>query len=299
MKLLHFFKGACHMVFMQAIILGLVQGLTEFIPISSSAHLVIIPWLFSWNNAAIDSLTFDVALHMGTLFALLVFFRSDWIRIVRAGCASIAERKIGDDVDRRMAWYLVIGSIPGALIGAAAEHKIEKLFHTPNMPIQPHAIIVMGIIIAVFAVVMLMAERLVRHTRDIKGVSFKDALIIGCAQALAVFPGVSRSGATITAGLALGFQREAAARFSFLLSTPIIAGAGAKSLFKVYKEFHTGALTHADFMLFPIGVVVAAISGFFCIKFLLKFLQKNSTAVFAYYRWVLAAVVIIVALTRG
>jgi undecaprenyl-diphosphatase len=287
------------MLILQAIILGVIQGLTEFIPISSSAHLVIVPWLFKWNDAALTSLPFDVALHIGTLLALLWFFAKDWVRLIRAGVQSIVERKIGDDPDRRLAWYLIIGCIPGAIVGVLAESKIEKLFHQPNAPILPNALIAMAVIIAVFAVIMLLAEKLIQHNRGMKTLSLKDALIIGCAQALAIFPGVSRSGATITAGLAVGLERPAAARFSFLLSTPIIAGAGMKSLVEIYKEFHSGTLSRGDLMLFPVGAIASVISGYFCIKFLLRFLQKNPTDIFAYYRWVLAAVVIAVAVLRG
>jgi len=134
---------------LQAIILGLVQGLTEFIPISSSAHLIIIPWLFGWEDKALTSLTFDVALHLGTLLALLVFFANDWVRLIRAGVASIVERRIGDDHDRRLAWCLVVGCIPGAIVGALAESKIVKLFHEPNARHQVSAMIAIAVIIEI------------------------------------------------------------------------------------------------------------------------------------------------------
>ncbi|MGA2506689.1 MAG: undecaprenyl-diphosphatase UppP [Chitinispirillaceae bacterium] len=287
------------MLFIQSIILGIVQGLTEFIPISSSAHLIIVPWLFGWNDPVLKSLSFDVALHLGTLLAVLSFFATDWVRLLRAGVASLVERKVGDDFDRRFAWLLVIGCIPGGIVGVIAESKITKLFHQPNSPIHVHAIIAMAVIIALLAAVMFTADRMAKHVRGIKAVTFKDTLIIGLAQACAIFPGVSRSGATITAGLAMGFEREAAARFSFMLSAPIIAGAGMKSLLELYKVFKTGALTSAELMLFPIGFVTSAVTGYLCIKFLLRFLQRNSTDVFVYYRWMLALVIVIVALVRG
>jgi undecaprenyl-diphosphatase len=279
-------------LFIQAIILGLVQGLTEFIPISSSAHLVIVPWLFKWNNPALTSLPFDVALHLGTLAAVLLFFASDWLRLIRAGFASVIERKIGDDIDRKLAWML-------ALVGAAAEHKIENLFHQPNVPMQVSSLIAMAVIIALLAVILFIVERVTKHTREMNSLSMKDALIIGTAQAFAVFPGVSRSGATITAGLALGLKRDVAARFSFLLSAPIIAGAGLKSLHEVLKELHTHTLAASDLTLFAVVGLTAAISGFLCIKFLLTFLQKHSTDPFVYYRWAFAALIVVVALTRG
>jgi undecaprenyl-diphosphatase len=286
-------------LFIQAIILGFVQGLTEFIPISSSAHLVIVPWLFKWDNPALTSLPFDVALHLGTLAAVVVFFASDWFRLIRAGFASILERKIGDSFDRKMAWMLLAGCLPGACIGALAESKIEKLFHRPDAPLQASALIAMAVIIALLAVVLFIVERVAKHTREMKNLTFKDSLIIGTAQALAIFPGVSRSGATMTAGLALGLKRDVAARFSFLLSAPIIAGAGLKSLYEVTKELHAHTLTVSALPLFVAGGLAAAISGFFCIKFLLSFLQRNSMDAFVYYRWGFAAVIITFALLRG
>ena len=284
---------------LQAIILGLVQGLTEFIPISSSAHLIIVPWLFGWEDKALTSLTFDVALHLGTLLALLVFFAGDWVRLIRAGVASLVERRLGDDHDRRMAWFLVVGCIPGAIVGALAESKIEKLFHEPDAPHRVSAMIAMAVIIAALGGALFLAERLARHLRQLSQITFKDSLLIGLAQALAIFPGVSRSGSTITAGLALGLEREAAARFSFLLSAPIIAGAGLKSLWEIANDIQTGALAQSDLILFPIGFVVAAVSGYLCIKYLLRFLQKNSTDLFVYYRWALAVLIVVVALVRG
>jgi undecaprenyl-diphosphatase len=276
----------------QAILLGIVQGATEFIPISSSAHLIIIPWLFQWDD---PGLAFDVALHLGTLLALLTFFADDWWRLLRAGIAGLIERKIGNDVERRLAWYLIIGTLPGALAGALFESKIEELFHAPNAPHTSSAMIAMGIIIALLGAALFIAERFARHTRALKHLTLKDAILIGCAQALALFPGVSRSGATITAGLALGLERAAAARFSFLLSAPIIAGAGAKNAYDLARA----GITSSEALFFGVGVLSAAISGYLCIKFLLRFLQRHSTDVFVYYRWLLAAFVIVVAMMRG
>ncbi|HEY6953367.1 MAG TPA: undecaprenyl-diphosphatase UppP, partial [Bacteroidota bacterium] len=265
------------MNFLQAAILGIVQGLTEFIPISSSAHLVIIPWLFNWNDPALESLAFDVSLHLGTLVALLAFFWSDWVRLVRAGTSSIIERRIGGDIDRKLAWYLVIGTIPGGIIGLFFEHKIEHLFHPAEGGINTSSMVWMGVIIAILGALLFLAERFARHIRSMDKVTLKDAILIGCSQALAIFPGVSRSGSTITAGLAVGLERETAARFSFLLSAPIIAGAGLKSLWDIYKGIHSGAISGSEIALFPIGFVTAAVSGYFCIKYLLRFLQNNST----------------------
>ncbi|MFC2073136.1 undecaprenyl-diphosphatase UppP [Chloroflexota bacterium] len=284
------------MTIIKAVILGIVQGLTEFVPISSSAHLVIIPWLFYWDD---PGLAFDVALHLGTLVALLGFFSTDWVRLVRAGITSIIERKIGNDPDRRLAWMLIIGTIPGIIAGLLGESKIEELFHQPNIPHTPEAMTFMAIAIALLGVALFVAERIARHLRELTKVSLKDTVVIGLAQALAIFPGVSRSGSTITAGLALGLQREAAARFSFLLAAPILAGAGCKSLFNVYNELKTGAMAQLELVPFAIGFVAAAVSGYLCIKFLLRYLQKNSIDIFVYYRWMLAVLIIIVAFVRG
>ena len=284
------------MVILQAIILGLVQGATEFIPISSSAHLIIIPWLFKWTDPALTSLSFDVALHLGTLLAVLAFFANDWVRLIKAGIASLVERKIGGNPDRKLAWLIVIGTIPGAIAGVFGESKIEELFHQPGVPVLPPAMIIMAAIIALLGSLLYFAEKYATRTKRLQDITLKDTILIGLAQALAIFPGVSRSGSTITAGLASGLERPAAARFSFLLSAPIIAGAGLKSLYDVLKGIHT--IPSQELLLFPIGFVMAAVSGWLCINFLLKFLQRNSTLVFVYYRWALALLVLIVALIR-
>ncbi len=287
------------MTIIQAIILGIVQGLTEFIPVSSSAHLIIVPWLFSWDDTVLNGLAFDLALHLGTLVALLTFFANDWVRLIRAGIASIVERKVGSDPNRRLAWFVVIGTIPGAVAGMFAESKIEELFHQPGAAHQSSAMIAMAIIIALLGGFLFIAERIAKHSRGMNQLSLSDAIWIGLAQALAVFPGVSRSGSTITAGLALGLERETAARFSFLLSAPIIAGAGAKSMFNLYNQVRIGAIPQSELILFPIGFIAAAISGYLCIRFLLQFLQRNSTDIFVYYRWALALLIILVAIVRG
>ncbi len=283
----------------QAIILGIIQGLTEFIPISSSAHLIVVPWLFGWNDPDLSGLAFDVALHLGTLIAVLWFFAADWARLIRAGIASLRERKIGADPDRRLAWLLIIGCIPGGIVGVLVESKIEALFHQPNQPHQPAAMLALAGVIALAGALLLLADRLARHLRGMTSISLRDALIIGFSQALAVFPGISRSGATITAGLALGLERPAAARFSFLLSAPIIAGAGLKKAWDVLQALRDGQMTASSLPLFLVGFLTAAISGYFCIKFLLQYLQRHSVAIFTYYRWALAALIVLVVVLRG
>lgn len=285
------------MLIIQSIILGIVQGLTEFIPISSSAHLVIIPWLFGWTDPALSSLTFDVALHLGTLVAVIVFFAKDWGRLIVAWFRSIGERKIGADQDRRMAWYLLIACIPGGLAGVIFENRIQTSFH--SLPIPRGSMILMAVIIAVLGGLLWLADRLARHDRPLGTLSFRDAILIGLAQACAIFPGVSRSGSTITAGLALGLEREAAAKFSFLLSAPIIAGSGLKSLYDLTRGIKAGSIAGPELTIFPVGFLAAALAGFLCIKLLMDFLRKHTTKAFAVYRWALAALVLAVALVRG
>ena len=284
---------------LRAIALGLLQGVTEFVPISSSAHLIIVPWLLKWDDPMLTSLAFDVALHLGTLTAVLWFFAGDWVRLIRAWADSLRDRKIGSDPYRRLAWLLLIGCVPGAIVGALAESRIEKLFHAPNKPIQPTAMIAMAAVIALTGALLFLADHLAQHRRGMNQLSLKDALLIGLAQAAAIFPGVSRSGATITAGLAVGLERPTAARFSFLLSAPIIAGAGAMALLDVFSQWKAGAISPNTLTLFLAGFVAAAVSGYLCIKFLLRYLQRHNTDVFVYYRWALALLIVVTAVVRG
>jgi undecaprenyl-diphosphatase UppP len=285
------------MLVLQSIVLGLAQGLAEFLPISSSAHLIVIPWLFGWKDPVITGLPFDVALHLGTLAAILAVFAGDWGRLIVAWLRSIAERKIGDDRDRRMAWYIVLACIPGAVAGFLAEDLVQSSFHVE--PIPALSMILMAAAIAIMGGLLWLADARSRHDRPIEKIGPKDALLIGLGQALAIFPGVSRSGATITAGLALGLEREAAAKFSFLLSAPIIAGAGLKSALELAKSAQAGALSSAEIAAFPIGFAAAAVSGFVCVRLFLRFLKSHSTKAFAWYRFALAALVLAFALIRG
>ena len=282
---------------LQSIGLGLVQGLTEFIPISSSAHLVIVPWLFGWSDPALGSLTFDVSLHLGTLLAVIVFFASDWVRLIGGWFRSVIHLRIDESPDARMAWFLLLACIPGAVVGVLFEGAVTESFHV--QPIPRLSMILMAGAMALLGLLLLVADRLGKQRRAFGKIGWMDAALIGLSQALAIFPGVSRSGATITTGLALGLAREAAARFSFLLSAPIIAGAGLKSLYDLLSGAGTGAIPRAELIIFPVGFVVAAVSGFLCIKLLLTFLQKHSTRAFVFYRWGLAALVLVVALLRG
>jgi undecaprenyl-diphosphatase len=264
-----------------AAILGIVQGLTEFLPISSSAHLILVPKLLGWNDPFIDSAAFDVMLHMGTLVALLVYFWRDLIAILGAWLASIRERRIGDDPQRRLAWLLVVSVIPAAILGAALESFFDQAFRDHYQWI--------ALFVLVGATLLWLGERRGTQTRGLDGMVLRDAVTIGAAQALALLPGTSRSGITIAAGLLLGLRREAAARFSFLMAVPVIAGAG---IWKA-RTLVGASLGGAQVNELIVGIVTSAIFGFVAIAFLLRFLRTNPTTVFIAYRIVLAAVIVV------
>jgi len=279
----------------QAIVLGLVQGLSEFIPISSSAHLIIVPWLFGWTDPGI---TFDVALHIGTLVAVLAYFWQDWVRLIRAAILSlmprqavataggggmstgVGPRSLTSNPDARVAWFIVLATIPGALAGLLGETKLDEMFHGATPAAQANGILVIGVVMILLAALLWVAERTARHIHSMEQLTLRQALGIGLAQAFAIIPGVSRSGSTITAGLFMNLKREAAARFSFLLGTPVIVGAGVKKAYDISK---TG-IPAGEQMAFFVGFLVAAVSGYFAIFFLLRFLQRNSTLPFIVYR---------------
>jgi len=269
----------------QAVVIGGLQGLTEFIPVSSSAHLELAPWIAGWGSGGIiNSLAFDVFLHLGTLAALLIYFRHDWVRLVRAFVASARERRIGDDPDRRLAWLLALATIPAAIIGFAGEDWINQVLHgeTTGVRLAIAAFLVVG------AAGLWLADRLGRRSDELDRLTVGSSLIIGFSQALALLPGISRSGATITAGLALGFTREAAARFSFLLATPITLGAGLYGSRHLLTESHSGT----EWLAIVAGFAAALVFGMLAIGFLLSWLRTRSVAVFSLYRLVFAALVV-------
>jgi undecaprenyl-diphosphatase len=278
------------MTLLQAIVLGAVQGLTEFVPVSSSAHLILVPWLFSWPA---PGLAFDVALHLGTLLAVLAYFWRDLLAMLAAGLRSLATRRL-DDPQARLAWVIALGTIPAVIAGALFDDALEAFFHDPNGGPGTLPILLIALLLGALGLVLWLAERLARHVRGLDSIGWRDGLLIGLAQALALLPGVSRSGSTLTAGLALGLRRDDAARFSFLLSVPIIIGAGAKKLFDVAQA---GGFEQEP-LLFAAGVLTAAVVGYLSIHFLLRFLRRDSADVFAYYRWVLAAALVALALLR-
>ncbi len=286
-------------VLFEAIILGIVQGIAEFAPISSSAHLIIVPWLFGWESAVINGLAFDVALHLGTLAAVVIYFRHDLWQIIKAGFASLFQFRIGNDLNRKLAWMIVLGTIPAVIAGFFLEDAVDYYFHSAGVAIPASIMITIAAVLFGFGLLMLFVDAVARHNRPLTGIRFIDAILIGLAQMLALFPGVSRSGATITAGMALGFQRDVAARFSFLLSVPVTLGAGLRGLLNLFESWQAGALVNSDFIIIAAGVLSAGISGILCIHFLLRFLRRRGVAAFVIYRGVLAAIVVAVALYRG
>jgi undecaprenyl-diphosphatase len=253
----------------QAIILGLVQGLGEFLPISSSAHLILVPWLFKWTD---PGLTFDVALHAGTLIAVVLYFWKDWIRLIAKGFTDVRSQ------DGKLFWYLAVASIPGALIGFLLEKKAETVFRSPLLI----AVMLMGM-----GLVLWWSDRRGEKKVELNGITFKTSFLIGISQALAIIPGVSRSGITMAAGLELGLTRKGAARFSFLLSTPIILGAALVKMPQIMA--HPEMVT----MNFISGMMVSFISGILSIGFLLKYVQTRDFMPFVWYRLILGAGVIV------
>jgi len=259
------------MTLWHAVLLGAVQGFSEFLPISSSAHLIIVPWLFRFPD---PGLTFDVALHFGTLIALLSYFYRDWLSLIRAGFRSLTAKR-ESSVEERLFWYLALASVPGAVIGYLLEKQAETVLRSP---------LLIALTMSGMGVLLWVADLLFKKYKDLSQVSLKDSLLIGFAQALALIPGVSRSGVTITAGLALGLNRTTAARFSFLLAMPITAGA---ALFKAKGFFQTGVTTES-----LIGIGVSTLFGFLSIKYMLAYLQKYTYRVFVIYRFLFSLVVL-------
>ena len=272
------------MTVLQAIVLGLTQGATEFAPVSSSGHLILVPWLFDWsivNDVGLNK-TFDVALHMGTLIGAVVYFRMDIWRYLVAWINSIRARAI-TTTDERLAWALVLGTIPGAIIGAVFEGPIEDHLGAPWL---------IAVMLAVFGVVLWWVDARSRSDRGIDSIGVSTGLGLGVAQALALSPGVSRSGITMTAARWIGLDRESAARFSFLLAIPITAGAG---LFKGVDLVQTGFQGYATEFFW--GFVSSAVSGFIVIWALLGYLRRHTFKAFMYYRLAVAGLVFILIAT--
>ena len=265
----------------QAIVLGIVQGLTEFLPVSSSGHLIVVPALLGWDDPVIESLAFSVMLHVATLLALLVYFRSDWLRLIPAGLATLRDRSFRDDPDRRLAWLLAASTVPAVIVGVLFNDLIENAFREPR---------IVAMTLVAGAVVLWVADRLGSRTRPIAGLTFPMAIGIGAAQALALVPGVSRSGISISAGLFAGLDREAAARFAFLMATPITAGAG---IWEIRAILAGEAGVELPLVPLLAGMVASLLAGLVAISVLMRFLRSHGVGVFVAYRLALAALIVV------
>ena len=272
----------------QALVMGLTQGLTEFIPVSSSGHLILVPWLFGWpvKETFLGSLEFSVILHMGTLLALLVYFWRDWLKIIPAGLATIRDRSFKGDPDRKMAWLLVVATIPAVAVGPLLTGPIEDAVRDPGL---------VALMLCIGAAILWLADRWGTKAREMDTITFRGSLGIGLAQVFALVPGISRSGISISAGLFGGLTREAAARFSFLMATPVVAGAGLWEARKLLS--HDPAAPNPETKLVVIGFITAAVSGLLAIRFMLAFLRRQPVTLFVVYRVLLAAAVFIVLLS--
>ena len=260
------------MSIIQAIVYGIVQGIAEFLPISSTAHLVLVPWFFGWSDPGV---AFDVALHLGTAVAVITFFWKDWVSLIRAGLKE-PKSKTG-----KLFWYLVVASIPGAVFGVLLDKYMEA-FRSPAL---------IGVMLIIMGIVLFYADKLGRTEIKLEKMDLKRSFIIGFSQVLAIIPGVSRSGITMSIGRFIGIERESIAKFTFLLSTPIILGDALYHLKKIGS-------THVDKLPFAVAVLTSAIVGLLSIKFLLDYLKKKGFGIFAIYRFVLGAAVIVISLIK-
>ncbi len=264
------------MIYLLAIILGLIQALTEFLPISSSAHLILARGILDFDF--VDGLTFDVGLHVGTLAAVVVYFHKD-IRMLIGGMFSTFVRPdIKNNPAQALAWMMVVSCVPAALVGVFFEDVIEIYFRNPMVIV---ATLILG------GALFLLVERVCKAAGTMEDMTFGRAIIIGLAQALVLIPGVSRSGITISIGMAQGIRREEAARFSFLMAAPLLAGAGAKKAIDLSSQ----QLASGEMAVLMLGVITSAVAGWVVIRFLLNFLRTHGLGVFAWYRFALAAIV--------
>ena len=271
------------MPLLQVIVLAIVQGLTEFLPISSTAHLYLTSWLFGWQ---LEGLDFDIALHLGTLLAVLLYFARDWVQIIAHGFGINMRGNEELKHNHMMLWLLAIGSVPIGIAGVVFKKQAESTWRNP--------FVIGGMLIAV-GVLMYLAERAGRQQRDLSSVNLPDAVMIGVGQALAIVPGTSRSGVTISAGLFRNLTRESAARFSFLLSTPAIGAAAGSALHDMYKKGGLHGVLNTDFL---VGVAVSALTGCLVIAWFLQYLRRSGLLPFVYYRIIFGIIVIALAFIR-
>ncbi len=259
---------------MQAVVLAVVQGLSEFLPISSSGHLILVPHFLGWGD---QGLAFDVAVHVGTLGAVLAYFRRPLVAMAVAWTRSLRSFEL--DADARLAWCVILGTVPVGIAGLAFSSLIETYLRNP---------LFVACTLTVFGLLMWLADRLGRQERDEYSLGWREAVLIGCAQALALMPGTSRSGITLTAGLALGLSRSAAARFSFLLAVPGIGMAGGYELLKMVS-----GEASVDWGMMAVGMLVAGLTGYACIHLLLKVIERIGLLPFALYRFLIAGLILV------
>jgi undecaprenyl-diphosphatase len=272
------------MPLLQVIVLGIVQGLTEFLPISSTAHLYLTSWLLGWQT---EALSFDIMLHIGTLLAILIYFFQDWVQVIGQAFGL----RLGHDEELKynpmLLWLMAIATVPVGVFGFLFNKQAEGAWRTPY---------VMGVMLIGVGIVMWAAERAGRKARNLSSLGLPDALVIGASQALAIIPGCSRSGITISTGLFRNFDRHAAARFSFLISAPAIGGAAVKTLWDMHKHHELHTLATGSF---AVGVLVSALTGVAVIAWFLHYLRRSSLLPFVYYRIVFGIIVLALAFIRG
>lgn len=267
----------------QAFILGLVQGATEYIPVSSSAHLVLVPWLLGWPDPSFE---FEVLVQWGTLVGVFIFFWQDILAIARAVLAGLARRRPLDTFEAKLGWLIVAATIPAVVLGLLFKDYFEAAFAAP---------VFVGGLLILTAVLLVVAEKLGARRRALEDFGWLDAVIVGFWQAAAILPGISRSGATIGGAVLRGFDRTAAARFSFLMSIPALLGAGVVAL----KDLLDAGTLGAQLPAISVGFVAAAVSGYICIRWLLHYLQRHSLMVFAAYCAAVSVLTVLVAFLRG
>jgi undecaprenyl-diphosphatase len=273
-----------------AAVLGIIQGLTEFLPISSSAHLILVPWLLGWKS---EGLVFDVSLHVGTAIAILAYFWRDWVKLAGEALRGIVAGRPFDNPQRKLAWLLVVGTVPAGIIGLLFEKQVKETLRSPMITVAT---------LAILGGVLYLGDRRSRRNRSLADYSWADAIWIGMSQALALIPGVSRSGITISTAMLRDSDRSAAARFSFLLATPITVGAGMLQGWEFIDAIRVSASAvppgpagamHVSWAVLAVGVSCAAITGFLCIRYFLRYLQTRTFIPFVVYRIILAAVVLL------
>jgi undecaprenyl-diphosphatase len=274
------------MTIIQALILGIIQGLTEYIPVSSTAHLILVPWLLGWNFDPNAKVVFDILVQWGTLVGVIIYFWRDIMQILRAVFSGLVHRKPFETFDARLGWLVVVATIPAVIAGVFIKKYLVQLYEM---------YILISIVLMLGGLLMLAAERFGKRTRDLKQMTWLDSLIVGLWQILAMIPGVSRSSATISGGMLRDFNREDAARFSFLMSIPALLGAGVVALKDLFEV--PGLLGSLAAPLL-VGFLAAAITGYFSIRWLLGYLKTRSLSIFIVYRFVFGGLCLIIGLIR-